>query len=110
MKACAFTDSQQRCYGVFFRCEECRPKLDLCFKCARHRVKIHPMHEMVQTGTTSTLEPPAGEAAPEEKTAAGEDDVSAGNDGTPYNFDDELQDLAAAMNTISSGPGLSDVE
>lgn len=110
MRVYAFTDSPQICYGVFFRCEECRPSVDLCFKCARHRMKIHPVHEMVQSGTTSTPDPPAGEAAPEEKTSPGEDDAVAGNDGTSYNFEDEIQDLAAAMNTVSSGPGLGDVE
>lgn len=110
MRLYAFADSPQRCYGVFFRCEECRPILDLCFKCARHRVKIHPVHEMVQTGTTSTIEPPAAEAAPEETTPAGEGEAAAGNDGASYSFDDEIQDLAAAMNTVGSGSSLGDVE
>lgn len=65
---------------------------------------------MVQTGITSTLEPPAGKAAPEEEPPAGEDEVTAGNDGASYSFDDEIQDLAAAMNTVDSGTGLGDVE
>lgn len=65
---------------------------------------------MVQTGTTSTLDPPAGEAAPEEKTSAGEDEAAAGNDGVAYSFDDEIQDLAAAMNTVDSGTSLGGVE
>lgn len=110
MRVQVFADSPQRCYGVFFECEECHPRLYLCFKCARHRVKIHPVHEMVQTGTTSTLEPPVDEADPEENTAAVEDEAAAGNNDTSYNFDDEIQDLAAAMNTVSSGPGLGDAE
>ncbi|KAJ0119924.1 hypothetical protein J7T55_000774 [Diaporthe amygdali] len=99
-----------RCYGIFFTCADCRPRLDLCFKCSRSRAKIHPVHEMVQTGSTSTSENLLGDAASKEETSAAEEIATVGDKGTSYNFDDEILDLAATLDTFSSGSSVGSQE
>ncbi|KAK2616047.1 hypothetical protein N8I77_002764 [Diaporthe amygdali] len=103
-------DASIRCYGIFFTCADCRPRLDLCFKCSRARAKIHPVHEMVQTGSTSTSENLLGDAASKEETSAADEIATVGDRGTSYNFDDEILDLAATLDTFSSGSSVGSQE
>lgn len=65
---------------------------------------------MVQTGSTSTSENLLGDAASQKETSAAEGIATVGDKGTSYNFDDEILDLAATLDTFSSGSSVGSQE
>lgn len=95
-------DNSQFVYGIYFTCAECTPNIDLCVKCARYRSTLHPNHNMVQLGSVSSPQLKTEHQKPETSHPVNDDVSILNEEESPYDYEDEIRDLAAAM---PSDPG-----